>query len=253
MITPRVLPFVPGDGDGVAVRFWASVRTNPGRNLGIIAMLLVSLLSGQAEAGEPADLCRASARIAAAEAAVPEEVLLAITLVETGRTIEGRLQPWPWTVNADGEGHWFPDRESAVLFAEALDANGQTSFDVGCFQINHRWHGDGFGSVEAMFDPVENARYAARFLAELAQDRDNWSSAAGAYHSRTPAFAERYRMRFDTILADLAGGMPLGSPSPGPVAPAEANLPGYEHPLLQARDAPRTPGSLVPLAQVPAT
>jgi hypothetical protein len=209
--------------------------------------------TGPALASQPADLCREAAAMAAAEQGVPESVLLAITLVETGRSQGGSLQPWPWTVNADGEGHWFPDRDSAIRFAESLLRDGRTSFDVGCFQINYRWHGDNFASVAAMFDPAANARHAARFLAELARDRDGWSSAAGAYHSRTPDFAARYRSRFDAILADLDnGGRPGMQPPRGTVQP-EPRASRYEHPLLQTRDAPRTPGSLVPLDQVPAT
>lgn len=218
------------------------------------AMLLtLALCSGPAVASEPSDICRESARTAAAQAGVPEEVLLAITLTETGRTIGGRLQPWPWTVNADGEGHWFPDRDTAIRFADNLLRNGQPSFDVGCFQINYRWHGDSFGSAAAMFEPATNALYAARFLAGLARDRDGWSSAAGAYHSRTPALAARYRARFDSILADIGTRPTQGEPGPERAAPPASATPGYEHPLLRARDAPRTPGSLVPLAQVPTT
>jgi hypothetical protein len=180
-------------------------------------------------------------------------VLEAIALTESGRSVEGRLQPWPWTVNTGDEGHWFPDRATATAFAEDLLRAGRTSFDVGCFQINYRWHGAAFASVAAMFDPGDNARHAARFLADLAREGGDWSVAAGAYHSRTPALAERYRTRFDTILAGLTGRAPLPGPGPAPAPQEPAGPPGYSHPLLQARDAPRSPGSLVPLAPVPAT
>jgi hypothetical protein len=211
------------------------------------------LAIGPARASQPAKLCRDAAAMAASEVGVPESVLVAITLVETGRNQGGALQPWPWTVNADGEGHWFSDRESAIRFAEGLLRDGKTSFDIGCFQINYRWHGDSFASVAAMFDPLANARHAARFLAELARDRDGWSSAAGAYHSRTPDFAARYRIRFDAILADLDAGMlPELQPPRDTISP-EPRAARYEHPFLQVRDAPRTPGSLVPLEQVPTT
>ena len=202
-------------------------------------------------ATNPADLCQSAAGAAAAETGVPGNVLVAITLTETGRSLDGRLQPWPWTVNEGGEGHWFPDRATAERFAEELLRAGKTSFDVGCFQINYRWHGEAFEGVAAMFDPDRNARHAARFLTDLAAEGGSWSDAAGAYHSRTEALAARYRTRFDTILASLEGGVP--APAPGGAARAQAAGSGYSHPLLQAREAPRTPGSLVPLAPVPAT
>ncbi len=152
-------------------------------------------------------------------------------------------------INAGGEGHWFPDRATAVRFAEELRAAGRTNFDVGCFQLNLRWHGGAFESIEAMFDPERNARYAAQFLANLAREGGGWSAAAGAYHSRTPDLAERYRDRFDAIRADL-GDLPAAPDTP---ATTDELHDGYSHPLLQARDAPRTPGSLVPLGPVPAT
>jgi hypothetical protein len=223
------------------------------RARGLAAALAAGLSPAAVLAAEPAQLCRMAAAAAAAETGVPETVLLAIALTESGRSVAGRLEPWPWTVNAEGEGHWFPDRATAVGFAEDLVRAGRSSFDVGCFQINYRWHGDAFASVAAMFDPAVNARHAAGFLADLALEGGGWSGAAGAYHSRTPALAERYRTRFDTILASLTGGAAPAGPGTAPDAPAPDAAPRYSHPLLQARDAPRSPGSLVPLAPVPAT
>jgi len=211
---------------------------------------IAGILSGQlARAADPADLCLAASAKAAERAGVPEDVLLAISLTETGRDTGNGLAPWPWAINAGGEGHWFPDRASAVAFAEELRAAGRTNFDVGCLQLNLRWHGEAFESIDAMFDPDANARYAARFLSDLAREGGGWSVAAGAYHSRTAEHAERYRNRFDAIRADL-GDMTVAPDGPRPTTDDSS---GYSHPLLQARDAPRTPGSLVPLGPVPAT
>lgn len=201
---------------------------------------------GEARANSTADLCHAAAAAAARETDVPLNVLSAIMLTETGRSLDGRLQPWPWTINTGEDGHWFPDRQTALRFAEDLLRAGRTSFDIGCFQINFRWHGSAFTSLEDMFDPARNARYAADFLSSLAEESGEWSVAAGAYHSRTPALAERYRARFDTILAEIGAIAPV-QPSP------DTGSRGYDHPLLQARDGARTPGSLVPLSLDPST
>ncbi len=57
-----------------------------------------------------------------------------------------------------------------------------------------------------MFDPDTGADYAAQFLKSLYAERGNWSAAAGAYHSQTPARASVYRARFDRIIAGLGGG-----------------------------------------------
>ncbi|MEL7463177.1 MAG: lytic transglycosylase domain-containing protein [Pseudomonadota bacterium] len=154
-------------------------------------------------------LCDRAASVAARESGVPAEVLFALTRTETGRGRDGRLEPWPWTVNMEGEGRWFDSRDEAVAYIERHRRKGARSFDVGCFQINHRWHGDAFASLEEMFDPLVNARYAARFLGELRDELNarsgDWLRIAGAYHSRTPQFAEAYRARFAAIFDALDG------------------------------------------------
>ena len=87
-----------------------------------------------------------------------------LTLTETGRRRDGVVRPWAWSVNAEGEGSWFDDPASALAFAEDRIALGRRNVDIGCFQINFRWHGENFPSVAAMFDPLTNARYAADFV-----------------------------------------------------------------------------------------
>ncbi len=197
--------------------------------------------------GDPAGLCIAAARTAAAETGVPASVLVAITQAETGRGNDAR--PWPWTVNMEGEGRWFDDAAAARAFAEGRAAAGARSFDIGCFQINHRWHGQAFESIAAMFDPLENARYAARFLADLRVETGDWSLAAGAYHSRTPENAQRYRARFDRLHAAAQSG---GADAAGPLlrlADAGASaLPRVNRfPLLQGGQQRSALGSLVPV------
>ena len=137
---------------------------------------------------------------------MPQDVLHAISLTETGRAQGGRLRPWPWAINREGKGYWFENRERGARLREGEPGRGPPSFDVGCFQINYHWHGQNFPSLEAMFDPDTGADYAARFLRSLYAERGDWSAAAGAYHSQTPDRAGVYRARFDRILAGLGGG-----------------------------------------------
>ena len=137
---------------------------------------------------------------------MPQEVLHAVALTETGRKQDGRLRAWPWAINREGKGHWFETYEEALAFAKKSLAEGRRSFDVGCVQINYRWHGHAFPSLEAMFDPEWTATYAAQFLRTLYEERGSWSAAAGAYHSLTPDLAQTYRQRFDRLLAGLVPG-----------------------------------------------
>ncbi|MEP2029511.1 MAG: transglycosylase SLT domain-containing protein [Paracoccaceae bacterium] len=145
------------------------------------------------------DTCDAAARTAARNSDVPLAVLLAVTRSETGRARKGGLQPWPWTVNMEGKGVWFETEDEARQYVFRHFKRGARSFDVGCFQINYKWHGAAFSSIDEMFDPIVNAEYAARFLSDLYSELGDWSKAAGAYHSRTPQFANKYIARFERI------------------------------------------------------
>ena len=154
----------------------------------------------------PADLsfvCDRAAEQAAQQTGVPVSVLKAISLTETGRNRGGEMRPWPWTVNMEGAGHWFDTEDAARSFVYGHFKRGARSFDVGCFQINYKWHGENFASVDQMFDPLANAIYAARFLRTLHAETGDWTSAAGAYHSRTPQFADKYAARFERFRAGL--------------------------------------------------
>ncbi|MEO1313480.1 MAG: transglycosylase SLT domain-containing protein [Pseudomonadota bacterium] len=152
-----------------------------------------------------AAICDAAGVRAAQQTGVPVNVLRAITRTETGRARNGKLSPWPWTVNMEGLGKWFDNREEALAYVLQHHSRGARSYDVGCFQINYRWHGNAFASIEAMFDPATNALYAAQFLQRLYAEKGSWPKAAAAYHSRTPKFANRYRARFERIMARLSG------------------------------------------------
>lgn len=173
----------------------------------LLPALLLTGLPARA-AGDDAAICERAIVDGARRQGVPESVLHAISLTETGRPDRGRLRPWPWAINREGQGFWFRSREEALAFARASVAEGRPSFDVGCFQINYYWHGKNFPSLETMFDPDAGADYAARFLDSLHAERGDWSAAAGAYHSQKPDRAGIYRARFDRILANL-GGQPL--------------------------------------------
>ncbi len=188
-------------------------------------------------------VCDAAAEQAAHETGVPVSVMKSITRTETGRSRDGQLQPWPWTVNMEGAGHWFDTRQAAQRYVTENLGRGARSFDVGCFQINYRWHGHAFASTDAMFDPLGNARYAARFLSDLFAEIGDWSKAAGAYHSRTPEFAQRYRTRFDRIHSRLSSG--TEDPQPRQLQRA---LRVNSYPLLQADQPATALGSLVPIA-----
>ena len=174
--------------------------------LGTIRLLFlsVSLFMGnahllRASTQEAAAICESVAEQVSRESGVPVSVLKAISLNETGRKRDGAFRPWPWTVNMEGAGHWFDSRDQALTYVFKEFKRGARSFDVGCFQINYKWHGENFSSIEEMFDPLANGRYAARFLSDLYIELGDWKKAAGAFHSRTKKYADKYSARFSSI------------------------------------------------------
>jgi hypothetical protein len=161
-----------------------------------ILALLLTLLAAPALA-EPGRLCRGAIQAAEREARLPPQLLMAIARVESGRRdpTTGSFHPWPWTINAEGRGYFFASKPEAIAAVQALWAQGVRSIDVGCMQINLRHHPTAFANLDQAFDPLTNARYAARFLNDLNSTRNDWTRAASAYHSATPEFADPYRQR----------------------------------------------------------
>ena len=153
-------------------------------------------------------LCRNAAIKSADRHGVPREVMLAITLVETRTNRGGRSGPWPWTVNVAGKGDWFDSRAAALIHAQRALARGEKSFDVGCFQLNYKWHGQHFASIDEMFEPAPSGDYAARFLKSLHGETGDWIKAAGFYHSRTARHAKRYRGLVARAVKSMGGKVP---------------------------------------------
>ena len=206
------------------------------------ALLADPALATGSERSAAPDLCVRAAEYAARKTGVPLQLLLALTLTETGRRRNGALQPWPWALNQGGEGYWFPTRDEALAFLSDAVNKGVGNIDVGCFQLNYRWHGAAFASLEKMMDPRANALYAARLVAGHAAEQGDWVAAAGAYHSATPDKAKTSLARFSPIYAALGSGVAPDLPDEVPDEPRVNRFP-----LLMAGQTAAA-GSLVPLA-----
>jgi hypothetical protein len=162
-------------------------------------------------------LCRSAVAEAERSSGIPAQLLAAISRVESGRRdpLTGTMNPWPWSVNAEGQGSFYDTKAEAVAAVRAMQARGVQSIDVGCGQINLMHHPNAFPNLETAFDPQANAAYAARFLKELFVQSGNWTKAAGLYHSATPELGEDYRQKVMAIwpeeqrLAGLVGTTPL--------------------------------------------
>jgi hypothetical protein len=123
---------------------------------------------------------------------IPNNILLAIGIQESGRKRDGVLTSWPWTVNSYGVGRYFNNKKDAIDWVIKRKNEGINSNDVGCMQINLKWHPDAFNNLEQAFDPKINVQYAAKFLRQLHKKTGNWMEAAGSYHSFTPSKKKIY-------------------------------------------------------------
>ncbi len=136
---------------------------------------------------------------------VPDQLLTAISRVESGRVDpeSGRLEAWPWTIDVEGTGHFYETKDAAMAAVASFQARGARSIDVGCLQINLKQHPEAFASLQEAFDPTANAMFAARFLTSLFGLTGSWPHAAAAYHSQTPEVGHDYQ---NQVLAMWAVG-----------------------------------------------
>ncbi len=148
----------------------------------------------------PVDTWVACAREVARQeraAGIPEHLLAAIALAESGRWSPARKATiaWPWTVTAEGRGHFLPTKQAALAAVRDLQSRGIRNVDVGCMQVNLHYHPNAFKTLEQALDPAANVAYAARFLASLYRETGSWHTAAGRYHSATPDLHHAYRRK----------------------------------------------------------
>ena len=86
-------------------------------------------------------------------------------------------------MNIAGEAYFATGLDDALRHFEQARARGIELIDIGCMQINHRYHAEQFASVAAMFDPHANVDYAAQFLQQLRRREGSWTLAVARYHA----------------------------------------------------------------------
>lgn len=182
----------------------------------------------------PALACEPAIESAAAAHEIPADLLLAIGMVESGLT--------PWVLNAEGTPYFFEDSASAIAELESLQAGGIASIDVGCMQVNLRWHPDAFPDLATAIDPGSNATYAAKFLLSLYAMTGSWTDAVAYYHSSAQRYQRPYVCAVAARLEEMGSAMTLdcqpgdevdvpqvATTSPSSITPAQSAPPGPQH------------------------
>jgi hypothetical protein len=137
--------------------------------------LAISTFEAKASTG----ICEREISSAARKYQIPEGILYSVGLTETGR--KGSLQPW--SLNVEGKAHFADSAEEAIEVFDEAKRDGAALIDLGCMQINHRYHGEHFTGVAEMLDPKKNVEYAAKFLAQLHAKHVTWTMAVARYHA----------------------------------------------------------------------
>jgi hypothetical protein len=67
---------------------------------------------------EPGLFCRAAIQQAEIGSGLPPQMLSGIGRVDSGRPdpVTGHIHPWPWTINAEGQGSFFETKAQAIAF-----------------------------------------------------------------------------------------------------------------------------------------
>ena len=212
-------------------------------------MIIGSLSLANLAKASDADLCDQSIEQVAASSSVPRDIIYKVARLESGRNVGGRYVSWPWSLNSGGEGHFFNDSSTALSKLSKLRAQGKTNIDVGCMQLNLRWHAKYFDSEEQMMNPLDNVRYAAGYLEQLYKETGSWEKAVKFYHSRNAKFNAIYFAKYKKIKPPNSARMLASSLSSKTMPLMQNASPSHLSPLFWTKSA----GALIEMGEVNAS
>ena len=146
------------------------------------------------------ELCQIAVDKAEKNYQIKSNLLQTIASVESGRwnAQAGKRVAWPWTVHANGKGRYYKSKVEAIAAVKDMQQRGITNIDVGCMQINLKYHGEAFANLDEAFDPEKNVAYSAKFLRKLyKRNKQNWTKTAMHYHSRNLRRGTNYKNRLE--------------------------------------------------------
>jgi len=122
---------------------------------------------------------------------IPFGLLTAIAKVESDMR--------SFAINVGGRSIFAASLAEATSAAKREIDAGKTNIDLGVMQLNWRWHGDQFSSLEEMLNPEKNIAYSARHLKQLYNQHGNWQKAIRYYHSAKPEYNRKYSRKVTMI------------------------------------------------------
>ena len=131
-------------------------------------------------------LCKNTIESIELQTDIPKGLLLGIGKAEAIRKINNKFIIWPWTINHAGKSLFFDNKEQMKNYVFKNLKRKDFNIDVGCMQINIKWHKKNFKKISDMFEVNPNISYAASFLKQLKNKHGSWDKAIKHYHSSDP-------------------------------------------------------------------
>ncbi len=126
---------------------------------------------------------------------IPNGLLLGIGKAEALRKINNKFIIWPWTINHAGKSMFFDTKKQMKNYVFKNLKRNDFNIDVGCMQINIKWHKNNFKNISDMFEVNPNISYAASFLQQLKNKHGSWDNAIKHYHSSDPKKNKPYLIK----------------------------------------------------------
>ncbi len=128
---------------------------------------------------------------------IDPQLLYAIALVESERSYQGMIGPWPWTLNISGKPFYFDSRQAAYdRLAIELQQHQNENIAIGPMQIYWRYNKRYFTDAWSALDPYQNIDVGAQILLFFSTQRGSMEEAVGAYYSpNKPHKAAQYQTK----------------------------------------------------------
>ncbi len=147
---------------------------------------LTSVKEAYADNIEKLKLCENTIESVELQTDIPKGLLLGIGKAEAIRKINNKYIIWPWTINHAGRSLFFDNKKQMSNYIFKHLKRNDLNIDVGCMQVNIKWHKNNFKKISDMFEIDPNIFYAASFLKQLKNKHGSWDKAIKHYHSSDP-------------------------------------------------------------------
>ena len=158
-------------------------------------LFVLSMNETYADNNTKLNLCENTIESLEIQTDIPKGLLFGIGKAEAIRKIKNKFVIWPWTINHAGKSMFFDTKKQMRNYVFKNLKRNDFNIDVGCMQINIKWHKNNFKKISDMFEVNPNISYAASFLHQLKNKYGSWDKAIKHYHSSDPKKNKPYLIK----------------------------------------------------------